>query len=43
MKQESNLQTFTDALIKLEREYNRKNLTLEIATAEAGRIIENKW
>ena len=43
MKQESNLQTFTDALVKLEREYNRKNLTLEISTAEAGRIIENNW
>lgn len=43
MKQESNIQSITDALAKLEREYNRKNLTIEIATAEAGRMIENKW
>ena len=43
MKQESNLQSITDALVKLEREWNRKNLTVEIATAEASRVIENKW
>lgn len=43
MNMESNLQSIADALAKLEREYNRKNLTVEIATAEAGRIIENKW
>ena len=31
------------SLAELEREWNRKNLTVEIATAEAGRVIENKW
>lgn len=39
MKQEINLQCITDALTKLEREYNRKNLTVEIAAAESGRIV----
>lgn len=39
MKQESNLQSIQDALVKLEREYNRKNLTLEIAASEAGRVV----
>ena len=43
MKQESNLQSFTDALVKLEREWNRKNLTVEIATAEASRVVADKW
>ena len=31
------------SLAELEREWNRKNLTVEIATAEAGRVIVNKW
>ena len=39
MKQESNLQSITDALVKLEREYNRKNLTVEIASSESSRIV----
>ena len=43
MKLESTLKSITDALAKLEREYNKKNLTVEIATAEASRVIENKW
>ena len=43
MKLESNLQSITDALAKLERDYNRKNLTVEIATAEASRVIVEKW
>ena len=43
MKQESNLQSITDALVKLEREWNRKNLTVEIATAEASRVVADKW
>jgi predicted transcriptional regulator len=43
MKQESDLQSISEALTQLERDWNRKNLTIEISTSEAGRLIENKW
>lgn len=43
MKVEPNTHSISEALSQLERDWNKKNLTVEIAAGEANRNIVNKW
>ena len=42
MKLDPNIESMQQTLDDLQREWTKKNLTVEIATAEGSRIAENK-
>ena len=43
LRRKNKIDALKHSLFQLEREWNKKNLTVEIATAEASRVIVEKW